>query len=102
MTEPPGDHMKTVRKVMNGPLMAAFLVLGATQMAVASSGLKWSFEQLADFSAAIVTGRVSAIATATDASGGIYTYVSIDVAEVLKGSISTSQVVLKQAGGIVG
>jgi hypothetical protein len=53
-------------------------------------------------SAAIVTGRVAAVATATDAQGGIYTYVTIDVSEVLKGSIAGAQIVLKQAGGIVG
>ncbi len=71
----------------------------STPMAVASSGPKWSTEQLADFSAAIVTGRVRAIVTATERHGGIYTYVSVDITEVLKGSIAESQVVLKQAGG---
>ena len=94
--------MKSFRRVLATPLVAALVVLAATPMALASSGPKWSTEQLADFSAAIVTGRVSAIVTATDASGVIYTYVSVDITEVLKGSIAESQVVLKQAGGIVG
>lgn len=84
------------------PLLAALLLLGPAPAAVASSGPRWSPEQLTDFSAAIVTGRVAAVATATDASGGIYTYVTIDVTEVLKGSIPGTQIVLKQAGGIVG
>ena len=94
--------MKSFRRVLATPLVAALVVLAAAPMALASSGPKWSTEQLADFSAAIVTGRVSAIVTATDASGRIYTYVSVDITEVLKGSIAESQVVLKQAGGIVG
>lgn len=94
--------MKSFRTLLSTPLVAALVVLSAARMADASSGPKWSTEQLADFSAAIVTGRVAAIATAADSTGGIYTYVSLDVTEVLKGSITSSQVVLKLAGGIVG
>lgn len=84
------------------PLFAAILLLGTATAAVASSGPRWSPEQLTDFSAAIVTGRVAAVASTTDASGGIYTYVTIDVTAVLKGSVPGPQIVLKQAGGIVG
>lgn len=94
--------MKRFRWRFSLPLLAALLLLGTAPAAVASSGPRWSPEQLTDFSAAVVTGRVAAIATATDASGGIYTYVTIDVTEVLKGPISGPQIVLKQAGGIVG
>ena len=94
--------MRSFRRFLSMPLIAVLLVLSAAQMAVASIGPKWSNDQLADFSAAIVTGRVSAIATAADASGGIYTYVSIDVSEVLKGAVPNGRIVLKQAGGIVG
>jgi Matrixin len=93
--------MKRFRRFLSIPLFAA-LVLSAAQMAVASTGPKWSPEQLTDFSAAVVSGRVSAIATAVDSSGGIYTYVSIDVSDVLKGDVPNGRVVLKQAGGIVG
>lgn len=94
--------MNRFRIAFSTPLVAALLVIGGAQLAIAGSGPRWSPEQLADFAAAVVTGRVSAVTTATDASGGIYTYVSIDVAEVLKGSVLGGQVVLKQAGGIVG
>ncbi len=94
--------MKRFLPAFSLPLSAALLLLGTVPMATASSGPRWSPEQLTDFSAAIVTGRVAALATATDATGGIYTYVTIDVTEVLKGSIPGAQVVLKQAGGVIG
>ena len=94
--------MTRFRRLYALPVLAALLLLGTPPDAIASSGPRWSTEQLTDFSAAVVTGRVAAVATATDASGGIYTYVTIDVAEVLKGSIPGPQIVLKQAGGIVG
>jgi hypothetical protein len=84
------------------PLLIALLLIGAPATAVASSGPRWSPEQLTDFSAAIVIGRVAGVSTAADAGGGIYTYVTIDVSDVLKGSISGPRIVLKQAGGIVG
>jgi Matrixin len=94
--------MRSFRVASITPIVAAALVLGLAQQATASSGPRWSEQQLTDFSAAVVRGRVSAIATAADASGGIYSYVSIDVSEVLKGSVPNGRVVLKQAGGIIG
>ena len=101
-SNPTGGQMKRFPWTYFLPLLAALLLLGSAPAAVASSGPRWSPEQLTDFSAAIVTGRVAAVATATDARSGIYTYVTIDVSEVLKGSIPGAQIVLKQAGGIVG
>ena len=94
--------MKCFRIVVSVPVIAALLVMTGVQLALAANGPRWSHEQLADFAAAVVTGRVSAVTTATDVSGGIYTYVSIDVAEVLKGSTPGRRVVLKQAGGVLG
>ena len=94
--------MKSFRVASTAPIVVALLVLGLAQHAMASSGPRWSEQQLTDFSAAIVAGRVSAIATAADGSGGIYTYVSIDVSEVLKGAVPDGRLVLKQAGGILG
>ncbi len=67
------------------------------------SGLHWSDRELASFSELIVTGRVASIASAWDTdAGGIYTYVTLDVAEVLKGWVPRRQIVLKQLGGRVG
>ncbi|MGE3887413.1 MAG: matrixin family metalloprotease [Vicinamibacterales bacterium] len=84
------------------PIVAAALILALAQHAAASSGPRWTEQQLTALSAAVVSGHVTAIATAADASGGIYTYVSIAVSEVLKGSVPDGRVVLKQAGGVVG
>ena len=93
--------MKSFRKVLSTPLVAALLVLGAARMASASSGPKWSTEQLADFSAAIVTGRVAAInCDGTDSNSDLYVCVARRD-EVLKGSLTSGQVI--EAGrGIAG
>jgi len=61
---------------------------------------KWSDAELLGFSDVVVTGRVAAVATGWD-ERTIYTYVTLDVAEVLKGWIPESQIVLKQLGGRV-
>jgi hypothetical protein len=61
---------------------------------------KWSDAELLGFSDAVVTGRVVAVATGWD-ERAIYTYVTLDVAEVLKGWIPERQIVLKQLGGRV-
>lgn len=53
---------------------------------------------LADSSAVVALGRVASLATGADA-GSIYTYASIDVAEVLKGPLAERTVVVKQLGG---
>jgi hypothetical protein len=49
----------------------------------------------------IVTGRVARIAMDTD-DRTIYTYVTVDVASVLKGWVPERQIVIKQPGGRVG
>jgi len=81
--------------------LGAVMLLAASQAANASTAPKWSDEQLVDFSAAIVTGRVIGIASDWD-SNTIYTYITVEVGDVLKGGISERQIVLKQAGGVVG
>jgi hypothetical protein len=69
----------------------------------AAQGPEWSDTELVAFSRAIVAGRVLATASATDPdTGGIYTYVTIEVSDVIKGGIATSTVTLKQLGGEVG
>ncbi len=63
----------------------------------------WSDEQLAGFSAAIVIGRVSDLATGRDiVTGAIHTYVTVAVGSVLKGDISERVIVVKQLGGRLG
>jgi hypothetical protein len=63
---------------------------------------KWSDDQLAEFSDAIVMGRVSDISVGRDGSGAIYTYVAVLVDGVLKGDIAEREIVVKQLGGVIG
>ncbi|MEW6729804.1 MAG: Ig domain-containing protein [Acidobacteriota bacterium] len=52
---------------------------------------------------AIVTGRVTGIESRWDANrNNIYTYITIEIAELLKGNITTTTIVLEQLGGRVG
>lgn len=82
-------------------VLAAICVFAGLSPASAGSGPKWSSAQLADFADVIVTGRVDAIASAWDpAVNMIYTYVTIDVDDVLKGAVG-DRVVVKQMGGSV-
>ena len=83
--------------------MAVLALLHAVQPAYADAAPKWTDAQLVGFSDVILRGRVARVAVAKDeAAGSIYTYVSLDVAEVLKGSIADSRVTIKQLGGRVG
>ncbi len=61
---------------------------------------KWSDAELLDFSDVVITGTVSAVATGWD-TRTVYTYVTLDVGDVIKGWIPERQVVLKQLGGRV-
>lgn len=61
---------------------------------------KWSDAELLDFSDVVVTGTVAAVATGWD-TGAVYTYVTLDVGDVIKGWIPERRIVLKQLGGRV-
>src|SRR6266545_1875340 len=61
---------------------------------------KWTDAELASFSRVILTGRVARVAVGWDA-GTLYTYVTVDVSDVLKGDVPDRQVVIKQLGGRV-
>jgi hypothetical protein len=78
-------------------------VLAAAQAAFASTGPKWSTTELTDFSEVVVIGRVEAVRSGWDpAVNSIYTYVTVDVAEVLKGAVAPGLITIKQLGGVVG
>ncbi len=64
---------------------------------------RWTIAALANFSEIVLTGRVVDVTTAWDVEvQGIYTYVTVDVHEVLKGFVPERRITLKQAGGQVG
>lgn len=80
-----------------------FALFQLPQSAYADAAPKWTDAQLAAFSDVILRGRVTAVAVGRDdRAGSPYTYVSLDVAEVLKGAIPNGQVTLKQLGGRIG
>jgi hypothetical protein len=62
---------------------------------------KWSDAELVTFSDVVLTGQVAAVATAWDRDT-IYTYITVDVDDVLKGWVPERQIVVKQLGGRVG
>src|SRR5947208_8065482 len=84
-------------------LFSVFAVLCFAPRLYADSAPTWTDQQLVDFSDVIVRGRVARITVAQDERvGSLYTYVSLDVATVLKGSVPDGRVILKQLGGRLG
>jgi len=83
-------------------LAAAVLILHRLP-AAASTTPRWSVGQLARSSDAIVVGRVASISSGwDDSSDAIYTYVSVDVSEVIKGAVPPGRITIKQLGGAAG
>jgi hypothetical protein len=83
-------------------LAVCALALGAGA-ARADLGPRWSDDQLAGFSSAIVAGRVTSIGTGRDPrTTATHTYVTVAVDRVLKGDIAEREIVVKQLGGRIG
>lgn len=92
-----------VRRSIGWVWLTLVALLGLPQSVRADSAPKWTDAQLVSFSDVVLRGRVTDVVVARDERVGTpYTYVSLDVAEVLKGAISGSQVTLKQLGGRLG
>jgi hypothetical protein len=90
-------------RVTSCAMLATMIVLRLSEPLYADAATKWTDAQLIGFSDLIVRGRVTRVAVARDEGvGSLYTYVSLDVADVLKGSIPGRQVTLKQLGGRLG
>jgi hypothetical protein len=83
-------------------LAIAVVVLFSPGMMHAASGPRWSAMELAGHADVIVSGRVTATSTAWDRNvNAIYTYITLDVAEVLKGDVAPGLLTVKQLGGAV-
>src|SRR6267142_47424 len=84
-------------------LLTIAACLRAESTAYADAAARWTDAQLVGFSDVILRGRVVRVASgADDRVGAIYTYVSIDVSEVLKGRLADSRVTIKLLGGRAG
>lgn len=69
----------------------------------ANAVLPLSIDALVAQADLILVGRVTAVATGIDlAVDGLYTYVTIELSEIVKGPVVASPVIVKTLGGIVG
>ena len=79
---------------------AVFLTALSILHAGAEPMPRWSDDERIRISEVIVTGRVVEVATGWDGDT-IYTYVTLNVGDVLKGWVPERQIILKQLGGRV-
>ena len=91
--------MRRTGAISAGVLSWALSVIAANG-AAAAGHVALSVGNLALASNAIVIGDVDGVAAGRDpATGGIYTYVTLQAREILKGSLTPGPIVLKQLGG---
>jgi hypothetical protein len=82
---------------------AVLLVLLMAPAASASIGLPLTLEGLTARADLIVLGRVTRVESGADAQlNGVYTYVTLEPAEVFKGQVAEGPLVVKQQGGVFG
>ncbi len=87
------------------PCLATFVlvVTAMTGTALADYGPLLTIEQLTDSTSIVVKGRVYSVDSVWDtAAATIYTYVVLEVDEVLRGDVPHQRIVVKQLGGVVG
>nr|MDQ3011641.1 hypothetical protein [Acidobacteriota bacterium] len=78
-------------------------VLATAGIVTATSIVIPSDDDLIIGARAIVRGNVTAVATGyDDAHKSIFTYITLRVQEVFKGNINTSEIVIKEPGGVTG
>src|SRR5262249_19734621 len=81
-------------------IVGCFLVIACGGAALATTAVIPRDDEMVVESRAIVTGRVTDVSTAVDTNTDlVYTYIRLQVNEVLKGKIIDSEVVLKELGG---
>lgn len=92
-----------MRTTTHVSLFVLAVLLAGSTAARADISPRWSDDQLAQFSSAILSGRVVDITTGRDPqTRAIYTYVTLAVDDVIKGAIAEREVTLKQLGGQIG
>lgn len=90
--------------LVRSPAIAATLLLlvGGAVPALAESAAVLSPAELGEASVAVVRGHVYSADAAWGDIDSIYTYVRVDVEEVLAGSGVPESIIVKQLGGVVG
>jgi hypothetical protein len=81
-------------------LLALFLLPLCRREALATTAVIPGDREMVISARAIITGRVTDITTAVDpVSDVVFTYVKLEVSDVLKGQVPASDLVIKQPGG---
>jgi Matrixin/Putative Ig domain len=81
-------------------LLAGLVVLASNESSLATTARVPKDESMIVESRAIVTGKVAGVSVAVDSiTELVYTYIRLNVDEVLKGEVTTSEIVLKELGG---
>ncbi len=83
---------------MHSRLLLLLLIAALVSARPTAKAPSTPVSDLADSSAVVALGRVASAAAQAEA-GSIYTYVAIDVTDVLKGQLSGRRVMVKQLGG---
>ena len=95
--------MKPLRTLSRLLIASCFAIgLSTSPTANATTLVELSTEQLTDASDYIVRGTVNAITSSTDDKGHIWTHVTIDVAERLKGPFGMQTLTVDVQGGTLG
>lgn len=93
--------MYTLRQASLTSTLAFFFVLVAAAVVTATSVIIPSDDEMIIGARAIVRGTVRDITSRYDEQRqAVFTYVTLQVKEVLKGEITTAEIVLKQPGGV--
>jgi hypothetical protein len=83
---------------MSRLILAVLLAIASLSVPVSAQPTATAVNVLADASTLVVTGRVAGVDVRRD-GGGIYTYATIDVADVFKGAVAGPALVVKVLGG---
>jgi hypothetical protein len=93
--------MSTLKKALTTFTTALLFTLAALDVVTATSVIIPSDDEMITGARAIVRGTVTGVSSHYDEPHrAIFTYITLQVSEVFKGQITTSEVVLKEPGGI--
>lgn len=84
-------------------LLSAAVIATCPNISYADVSPRWTDVQLAGFSDVIIRGRVTRVAAGSDPRvHALYTYVTLDVTDVIKGAVRDRSITIKQLGGKLG
>jgi hypothetical protein len=94
-----GKTMHRLRLYLSS-IVGCFLVIACSGAALATTAVIPRDDEMVIESRGIVIGRVTDVSTAVDTNTDlVYTYIRLQVNEVLKGQIIEREIVLKELGG---